>query len=110
VKKVPARTPWTPEEEAELIRLRAKSLSWRAVGYAMGRARDMCRERFLSLVASGAVAAEVSSKTWSRVDVDRLVAMRTEGQSWPKIALALGRTSMSARMCWTRVKAKALQP
>lgn len=92
----PPRRSWTAADDAAIIEGAAARTSMATIAEQLGRTVNAVRVRANRLRRKGASAKWLKGapgrRPWTTRDVRELVAMRGRGESYPRIAAALGRT------------------
>ncbi|KAK3811919.1 MAG: hypothetical protein J3Q66DRAFT_348838 [Benniella sp.] len=86
---------YTPEIDAEIIRLRGLGYSWTAVGSALGMGHRSCHHRFRTVLDP-----QLKEQAWPNEKIQRLETMVAEGKPWTEIARELESTTANCMTKW----------
>ncbi|KAF9362418.1 Myblike DNAbinding domain-containing protein [Mortierella sp. NVP85] len=89
------RTEFTPEVDAEIIRLRGLGYPWTAVGSALGLPHRSCHRRFLTVLDP-----HLHDRAWPDEKIQRLEILVTEGKPWTEIAKELDSSTVNCMSKW----------
>ncbi|KAF9945124.1 hypothetical protein BGZ65_011135, partial [Modicella reniformis] len=84
------KTQFTPEVDAEILRLRKQGYSWTTVGSLLGLSHRSCHRRYIT-------ALDPNLEFWPEEKVHRLENLVVQRKSWTEIAAVLGGTATNCQ-------------
>jgi len=88
------RPEFTPEMDAEIVRLRTAGESWGMIASKVARPQRSCHRRFISLLDPSL------REFWTPENLAQLDSLVGEGKSWVDIGKEIGVFSTSCQMKW----------
>lgn len=89
------RSQFTPEIDAEIVRLREQGYSWTAIGSVLGMPHRSCHRRYITTLDPN-----LQQDVWPEEKFRELERMVTQGKTWAEIAVALGTTVVNCTTKW----------
>ncbi|KAF9974587.1 Myblike DNAbinding domain-containing protein [Actinomortierella ambigua] len=97
-----ARTEFTPEMDAELIRMHHEGKSWAAIASVLGVPFRSCNRRYANYL-------DPKSTEWTADDEAKLDELVTQGVAWNEIARQLNKSSMGCQARWRTLTRQSKQ-
>lgn len=94
---------FTPEEDAQIVKMREQGFAWQQIADALGRGKSSCQKR-LTIIMKHSAGIKPRGRPWTAEEDALLFELRKQGLQWPQIAPHVGHTApaCSSREKWLK--------